>query len=77
MDVVDGNGTFKSRDLVLEMKQVWGKDEKVKAFFNLDSIWYCKKVVDGNDTIAIVKEMNRYDVGENPFDKPLYDETLE
>ena len=26
LDIVDGNGTFKSRDLALQMKEVWGED---------------------------------------------------
>ena len=26
LDIVDGNGTFKSRDLALQLKEVWGED---------------------------------------------------
>lgn len=58
---------------------MWNKEQKVKEFFNLNSIWYCKKV-DGenNDAIELVDEMNSIYVsnpyGGNPFDKPLYDD---
>ena len=45
LDVSDGNGTFKSRDLVLDLEKLWGKGEGVTEFLNLDSIWYGKKRV--------------------------------
>ena len=55
LDVADGDGTFKSRDLILQMKEVWNQTLKVKKFFNLDSIWYCQRVGDdGYDRIDIV-----------------------
>lgn len=59
------------------MKEVWNQNEKVEQFFNLDSIWYCKKKVDGSDEISIVYEMNNFvrdanPFGDNPFDKPLF-----
>ena len=44
-DVSDGNGTFKSRDLVLDLEKLWSEDEGVTKFLNLDSIWYGKKRV--------------------------------
>ena len=81
LDVANGDGTFKTRDLVLEMKELWNQSQNVKEFFNLDSIWYCKKVesnMDGteHDTIAIVYEMNNFvrypnPFGENPFDHKI------
>lgn len=78
LDMVDGDGTFKSRNLVLGMTEVWGKDDQVKEFFNLNSIWYCKKVAGENNdknTIGLVDEMNNLWVnnpyGGNPFDKQL------
>ena len=78
LDVADGDGTFKSRDLVLQMKEVWNQDEQIEEFFNLDSIWYCKKEVGNTDTIAIVDEMNNFyrdanPYGGNPFDKQLWE----
>lgn len=83
LDVSDGNGSFKTRDLVLDLKQVWDSHQKVTKFINLDSIWYCRKVEKKNvggrvleyDTLEIVKEMNKFDVGSNPFDKPLFDKS--
>ena len=77
LDVADGDGTFKTRDLVLQMKEVWNQNEQIEEFFNLDSIWYCKKVVSGHATIAIVDEMNNFyrdanPYGGNPFDKNWY-----
>ena len=78
LDVSDGNGSFKTRDLVLGLTEIWNENLKVTEFVNLDSIWYCKQVVDGHDTIAVVDEMNNFDripnpFGENPFDKELFD----
>lgn len=82
LDVSDGNGSFKTRDLVLDLNQVWDSNQKVTKFINLDSIWYCKKVLETDegekyDTLAIVDEMNNFykDVnpfGGNPFDMKLY-----
>lgn len=77
LDVADGNGSFKTRDLVLGLTEIWNENQKVKKFINLDSIWYCKKVVDGHDTLSVVEEMNNFDknpnpFGENPFDKELF-----
>lgn len=78
LDVADGDGTFKSRDLILQMKEVWNQTLKVKKFFNLDSIWYCQRDGNaGNDRIDIVNEMNDFvrdanPFGDNPFDKPLF-----
>lgn len=77
LDVSNGNGSFKTRELALRLKQIWDYKQKVTKFINLDSIWYCNKVVDGHDTIAIVKEMNNFyrdanPFGGNPFDKYLY-----
>ena len=59
------------------MKEVWNQNERVEQFFNLDSIWYCKKVVSDHDTIAIVNEMNNFyrdanPYGGNPFDFNLF-----
>ena len=78
LDVSDGNGSFKTRDLALELNQIWDYKQKVTKFINLDSIWYCKKTVDGHDTLEIVKEMNNFYKDANPWgcnpfnDKPLW-----
>ena len=77
IDAEDGTGTFESRDLVLKPEKIWNSSEKVTKFIPLDSIWYCKKVVGGHDTIALVDQMNNFDknpnpFGGNPFDKELF-----
>jgi hypothetical protein len=77
LDVSNGDGTFKTRDLVLQMNEVWNQSLKVKKFINLDSIWYCLKGDDGDSRIDIADEMNDFrqkvnPFGGNPFDKPLF-----
>ena len=87
LDVSDGNGTFKSRDLVLDLVEIWSKDEGVTKFLNLDSIWYGKKLVKSSEEftyeeIVIAKGMNNFyqyanPFGGNPFDCDLYKVTDE
>ena len=82
LDVSDGNGSFKSRDLVLDLVEIWSKDEGVTKFLNLDSIWYGKKLVQSSEEftyekIVIAKGMNNFyqyanPFGGNPFDCDLY-----
>lgn len=60
LDVSDGNGSFKTRDLVLDLNELWSREENIERFQNLDSIWYgVKKEVnqDGHeyDTLTIVQ----------------------
>ena len=76
LDVSDGNGSFQFRDLVLDMLTIWDQSEKVTGFLNLDSIWYCKKVVSNHDTIAIVDEMNNFIKYKNPFGGNPFDFNL-
>lgn len=77
LSVDEDSGTFESRDLTLDLLQIWDSNEKVTQFINLDSIWYCKKVVDGHDTIAIVSQMNNFNKYVNPFgDKNPFDQLL-
>ena len=74
LDVSNGDGTFKTRDLVLGLKELWNEKEQVDQFVNLDSTWYCRKIVDGHDTLQVVDVdgMNDHKGSiDNPFDKKL------
>lgn len=77
LEVDEVDGTFKTRDLTLQLKQVWNGNENVKKFICLDSIWYCKKMDGSHDTLEILDGMNDFlnhsnPFGGNPFDKELF-----
>ena len=64
LDVVGGNGSFKSRDLVLKVDELWEGDKGITEFFNLDSILYCRKSIFGDDGELVrdeVKLVEGYD----------------
>ena len=84
LDIDGDNGTFKTRDLVLDIEKL-DLPDGIEEFVNLDSVWYGVQNTrddDGNvvfSNIEIVESMNRfYDNpglfgGKNPFgDVPLY-----
>lgn len=76
LDVSDGNGSFKTRNLVLDLKEIWNQNPGVIGFKNLDAIWYCLKVVDGSASISIVEEMNNFYKKPNPFGMNPFDANL-
>lgn len=78
LDLDEDNGTFKTRDLVLDIEKL-DLPEGIEEFVNLDSVWYGLKNARNDDgdvmysTLLVVDSMNRfYDNpglfgGMNPF----------
>lgn len=68
LDLDEGDGSFKTRELVNDLEQIWDGTRKVSRFENLDSIWYCvEEDVNGNDQVKIVDDMNDFLTCPNPF----------
>lgn len=65
LDIDGDNGTFKTRDLVLDIEKL-DLPEGIEEFVNLDSVWYGvqnTRDADGNvvfSNIEVVESMNRF-----------------
>lgn len=54
LDLDEEDGSFKSRELVYDLTEIWDGHKVASDFVNLDSIWYCVQQDGGKDQLKIV-----------------------
>ena len=78
LEIANGQATFKSRELVYDVKEIENNKNTIK-FVNLDSVWYGLVRDKGeneefsHDNLTIVDGMNNFVVNPNPYGENIFD----